>query len=74
MNTKSTKPALVFVGTKAHLFEDEIFMFAAASRKAAEKELRERFPKLWIEKTDGTYRSEKDGEWLLFIREEPVIS
>lgn len=23
---------------------------------------------------DGAYRSEKDGEWLLFIREEPVIS
>ncbi len=73
-STKSSKPVVVFVGTRAKVFEDEIFMFAAGSKKAAEKELRTRFPKLWIDKPDGAYRSEKDGEWLLFIREEPVIS
>lgn len=73
MNTKPVKQPTVFVGTKARLFEEEIFMFVAASKKAAEKELRERFPKLWVEKTGGTYRSDKDGEWLIFIREEKVI-
>ena len=52
-STKSSKPAKVFIGTKAKVFEDEIFMFAAGSQKAAEKELRTRFPKLWIDKPEG---------------------
>lgn len=70
------KPEFVYVGTKAEPFQPETFLFVASSHKVAEKTLKALYPKLWTDKNaDGSrsYRNSKDGELLLFIRQEKMI-
>jgi hypothetical protein len=64
----------VFVVTKFKPFGVAEFLFVAASKAAAEKELRTRFPKLWVNKQNGTFQLDKEGTYLFEIAAEPLIS
>lgn len=62
----------VYVMTKAKPFEAEQYMGVKATKKAAEKALREVFPHMRKDVGGESYISSKDNAWLLFIREEEV--
>lgn len=65
----------VYVITKAHLFEEEVYVGVANSLKNAEKKLRKEYPHMKpTGSTAGvsTYVSEKLVPELLFIHEEEL--
>lgn len=63
----------VYVTTKAKPFHEELFMDVYASKKAAEKALRAKYPHMRKSVGDGdSYSSDRDCTWILFIHEREV--
>lgn len=60
----------VYVMTKAEPFKAEQYMGIKATRKAAEKALRDAFP--YMRKEGDDYVSDKENTYLLFIHEEEI--
>ena len=66
----------VYIMTKAKPFGEETYIGVRKSAKEAEKALREKFP--YMRPTDGNvpgikaFTSDKDSNYLLFIREEEI--
>lgn len=60
----------VYVMTKAKPFKEEQYIGVRATKKSAEKALREEFPHMRCEM--GSYVSDKYNTYLLFIHEEEV--
>lgn len=58
---------VVYVATKAKMFEEEIFLNVFANRKECEKFLRSKYPHM--REINGSYVADKNMETLLFIKE-----
>ena len=64
----------VFVVTKFVPFGVNEYLFTATSQAAAERELRRRFPKLWVDKATGQLQLDKEGTYLFAIDAETPVS
>ena len=59
----------VYVMTKAHPFQPEVFVGVKGNRKAAENELRLKYPVMKWDAKNEYYKADNFSTLMLFIRE-----
>lgn len=62
----------VYIMTKAELFKPEVYIGVKASKKQAEKALRELYPFMRKDEVGDSYMADKNNQLLLFIHEEEI--